>query len=171
GRGRDGAGDAEAGVALHRQRGAVAAQVHGGRPGGAQGHVAAAGVVRRAGGGAVVGAGGGGRGRARRLGRPRCALDPLGGGQHPVGPPRPPRGLLRQGGGYGRGVRRHQGGQQRLEGSRVARPQATHFGPSHRFKLYALDQTLRLGNKVTKERLVDSMDGHVVGEAELVAMF
>ncbi|XP_074567878.1 uncharacterized protein LOC141824479 [Curcuma longa] len=39
------------------------------------------------------------------------------------------------------------------------------------FKLYALDQPLHLGNKVTKEKLQDSMEGHVVGEAELIAIF
>ncbi|ERN05208.1 hypothetical protein AMTRI_Chr08g208300 [Amborella trichopoda] len=47
--------------------------------------------------------------------------------------------------------------------------------PSHghrfQFKLYALDDEMHLGNKVTKEKLLDSIGGHVLGEAELVAIF
>ncbi|KAL5710096.1 hypothetical protein ACHQM5_020702 [Ranunculus cassubicifolius] len=44
---------------------------------------------------------------------------------------------------------------------------------SHRFefKVYALDDTLHLGNKVTKEKLLDSMEGHVLGEAVMMAIF
>ncbi|XP_042515675.1 UPF0098 protein CPn_0877/CP_0992/CPj0877/CpB0906 [Macadamia integrifolia] len=41
--------------------------------------------------------------------------------------------------------------------------------PSHchrfEFKLYALDDMMHLGNKVTKERLLELIEGHVLGEA------
>ncbi|KAL6841286.1 hypothetical protein ACP4OV_028804 [Aristida adscensionis] len=47
--------------------------------------------------------------------------------------------------------------------------------PSHghriQFKLYALDDELHLGNKVTKDKLMEAMEGHVLGEAELIAVF
>ncbi|KAM7526514.1 hypothetical protein LguiA_016416 [Lonicera macranthoides] len=45
--------------------------------------------------------------------------------------------------------------------------------PGHRFefKLYALDDEMHLGNKVTKEKLLDAIGGHVVGEAVLMAKF
>ncbi|KAF8703783.1 hypothetical protein HU200_031875 [Digitaria exilis] len=47
--------------------------------------------------------------------------------------------------------------------------------PSHghriQFKLYALDDELNLGNKVTKDKLMDAIEGHVLGEAELTAVF
>ncbi|XP_062181256.1 uncharacterized protein LOC133885543 [Phragmites australis] len=39
------------------------------------------------------------------------------------------------------------------------------------FKLYALDDEVHLGNKVTKDKLVEAIEGHVLGEAELVAVF
>ncbi|KAL1804629.1 hypothetical protein ACET3Z_027697 [Daucus carota] len=45
--------------------------------------------------------------------------------------------------------------------------------PGHRFefKLYALDDELRLGNKVTKDKVLDAIGGHVLGEARLTAIF
>nr|XP_043637695.1 UPF0098 protein TC_0109-like [Erigeron canadensis] len=45
--------------------------------------------------------------------------------------------------------------------------------PGHRFefKLYALDDEIDLGNKVTKEKLLEAIDGHVLGEAVLVAIY
>ncbi|WVZ98915.1 hypothetical protein U9M48_044285 [Paspalum notatum var. saurae] len=39
------------------------------------------------------------------------------------------------------------------------------------FKLYALDDEMRLGNKITKDKLMEAIEGHVLGEAELVAVF
>ncbi|KAJ4767149.1 Phosphatidylethanolamine-binding protein [Rhynchospora pubera] len=48
-----------------------------------------------------------------------------------------------------------------------------HQTGNHRivFKLYALDDEMHLGNKVTKEKLLDAIEGHVLGEAELMAVF
>ncbi|KAL2250377.1 UNVERIFIED_CONTAM: hypothetical protein Sindi_2160000 [Sesamum indicum] len=47
--------------------------------------------------------------------------------------------------------------------------------PSHghriEFKLYALDDELHLGNKVTKDKVLDAIEGHVLGEAVLMATF
>ncbi|GLT89386.1 hypothetical protein SLE2022_073680 [Rubroshorea leprosula] len=47
--------------------------------------------------------------------------------------------------------------------------------PSHGhrfvFKLYALDDELHLGNKVTKEKVLESIEGHVLADAELLANF
>ncbi|XP_068644616.1 uncharacterized protein [Aristolochia californica] len=49
------------------------------------------------------------------------------------------------------------------------------FLPSHghriQFRLFALDDTMNLGRKVTKEKLLDAIDGHVLGEAKLIAYF
>lgn len=45
---------------------------------------------------------------------------------------------------------------------------------SHRleFKLYALDDDrLHFGSKVTKERVLETIEGHVIGEAVLIAIF
>ncbi|CAN6332749.1 unnamed protein product [Urochloa humidicola] len=39
------------------------------------------------------------------------------------------------------------------------------------FKLYALDDEVHLGNKVTKDKLMEAIEGHVLGEAELIAVF
>nr|KAJ0187919.1 hypothetical protein LSAT_V11C900469290 [Lactuca sativa] len=44
-------------------------------------------------------------------------------------------------------------------------PKLPSFGHRFEFKLYALDDEIDLGNKVTKEKLVEAIDGHVVGEA------
>lgn len=41
----------------------------------------------------------------------------------------------------------------------------------YRFRLYALDGVLDLSPGVGRERLERAMDGHVVGEAELVGVF
>ncbi|PIA32395.1 hypothetical protein AQUCO_04500180v1 [Aquilegia coerulea] len=47
--------------------------------------------------------------------------------------------------------------------------------PSHghkiQFKLFALDDVIHLGNKVTKDKLLEAIEGHVLGEAVLVAIF
>lgn len=47
--------------------------------------------------------------------------------------------------------------------------------PSHghriQFKLYALDDEVHLGNKVTRDKLMEAIDGHVLEEAELIAVF
>ncbi|GLJ20317.1 hypothetical protein SUGI_0368890 [Cryptomeria japonica] len=37
--------------------------------------------------------------------------------------------------------------------------------------LYALDDTLNVGNKVTKDKVKEAMDGHIVGVAELVGHY
>ncbi|KAL3830203.1 hypothetical protein ACJIZ3_019005 [Penstemon smallii] len=46
--------------------------------------------------------------------------------------------------------------------------------PSHghrlEFKLYALDDELHLGNKVTKEKVLEAIEGHVLGEAVFIAI-
>ncbi|CAM0955045.1 unnamed protein product [Alopecurus aequalis] len=39
------------------------------------------------------------------------------------------------------------------------------------FRIYALDDVLSLGNKVTVDKVMDAIDGHVLGEAELTAVF
>ncbi|KAL8140731.1 hypothetical protein V2J09_006752 [Rumex salicifolius] len=47
--------------------------------------------------------------------------------------------------------------------------------PSHghriEFKLYALDDEINVGHKVTKDKLLEAIDGHVLGEAVLIAIF
>ncbi|KAI3959823.1 hypothetical protein MKW98_029860 [Papaver atlanticum] len=45
--------------------------------------------------------------------------------------------------------------------------------PGHRFefKLYALDDLMHLGHKVTKEKLIEAVEGHVLGEAVLLSIF
>ncbi|XAR55800.1 hypothetical protein NMG60_11036005, partial [Bertholletia excelsa] len=52
-------------------------------------------------------------------------------------------------------------------------PTAGYHLPSHRFefRLFALDEELHHGHKVTRERLMDSIGGHVLGEAVLIAYF
>lgn len=50
-------------------------------------------------------------------------------------------------------------------------PKPPSSGHRFEFKLYALDQVLHLGNKVTKEKLLDSIEGHVIAESEFVAIF
>nr|GEU83289.1 uncharacterized protein [Tanacetum cinerariifolium] len=44
-------------------------------------------------------------------------------------------------------------------------------GHRFEFKLYALDDELDLGNKVTKEKVLEAIDGHVLGEAVLIAIY
>jgi Raf kinase inhibitor-like YbhB/YbcL family protein len=46
-------------------------------------------------------------------------------------------------------------------------------GPAHRyyFKLYALDQKLNLPAKLAKEELLKKMEGHILGQAELMGKF
>ncbi|XP_073008303.1 uncharacterized protein [Typha latifolia] len=39
------------------------------------------------------------------------------------------------------------------------------------FRLYALDDVVHLGHKVTKEKLLESIEGHVLAQAELMAIF
>ncbi|CAN1134268.1 UPF0098 protein MTH_273 [Linum perenne] len=47
--------------------------------------------------------------------------------------------------------------------------------PSHghrlEFKMFALDGELNLGNKVTKEKVEEAVEGHVLGDAVLICMF
>ncbi|KAF1876702.1 hypothetical protein Lal_00031514 [Lupinus albus] len=50
-------------------------------------------------------------------------------------------------------------------------PKLPTHGHRIQFKLYALDFEVNLGNKVTKEKLLDSIEGHVLGEAILVAKY
>lgn len=50
-------------------------------------------------------------------------------------------------------------------------PKLPSHGHRFEFKLYALDEKLNLGHKVTKEKLLEAIEGHVVGEAELIATF
>ncbi|KAF3448067.1 hypothetical protein FNV43_RR08775 [Rhamnella rubrinervis] len=50
-------------------------------------------------------------------------------------------------------------------------PVLPHHGHRFEFKLNALDDELHLGNKVTKEKLLDAIEGHVLGEAVLMAVF
>ncbi|KAB1224462.1 hypothetical protein CJ030_MR2G016351 [Morella rubra] len=50
-------------------------------------------------------------------------------------------------------------------------PKLPSHGHRFEFKLYALDDELRLGHKVTKERLLEAMERHVLGEAVLMAIF
>ncbi|KAJ6865344.1 hypothetical protein NC651_035809 [Populus alba x Populus x berolinensis] len=44
-------------------------------------------------------------------------------------------------------------------------------GHRFEFKLYALDDELHLGNKVTKEKMEEAVQGHVLGEAVLKCRF
>lgn len=50
-------------------------------------------------------------------------------------------------------------------------PQLPTHGHRFEFKLYALDDDVKLGNKVTKDKLLDAIEGHVLGEAVLIAYF
>ncbi|KAJ4704382.1 putative Phosphatidylethanolamine binding protein [Melia azedarach] len=50
-------------------------------------------------------------------------------------------------------------------------PKLPNHGHRFQFKLYALDEEVNLGNRVTKERLLEAIQGHVLGEAVLTAIF
>ncbi|KAJ3669028.1 hypothetical protein LUZ60_010978 [Juncus effusus] len=52
-------------------------------------------------------------------------------------------------------------------------PGPTQTSGNHRFvfRVYALDDEMHLGNKVTKEKLLEAMQGHVLAEAGLIALF
>ncbi|OIW20353.1 hypothetical protein TanjilG_08898 [Lupinus angustifolius] len=50
-------------------------------------------------------------------------------------------------------------------------PRLASNGHKIQFKLYALDDEVHLGNKVTKEKLLDTIPGHVLGEAVLMAKY
>ncbi|KAI3472818.1 hypothetical protein Pfo_029947 [Paulownia fortunei] len=50
-------------------------------------------------------------------------------------------------------------------------PKLPTHGHRIEFKLYALDDELDLGNKVTKEKVLEAIKGHVLGEAVLIAKF
>ncbi|KAK4582353.1 hypothetical protein RGQ29_025511 [Quercus rubra] len=50
-------------------------------------------------------------------------------------------------------------------------PKLPSHGHRFEFKLYALDDEVHLGNKVTKDKLLEAIEGHVLGEAVLVAIF
>ncbi|KTD71473.1 MULTISPECIES: YbhB/YbcL family Raf kinase inhibitor-like protein [Legionella] len=42
---------------------------------------------------------------------------------------------------------------------------------SYHFKLYALDTVLNLGDGTTREIVLDTMTGHVIGSAELIGLY
>jgi len=46
-------------------------------------------------------------------------------------------------------------------------------GGTHRyfFKLYALDKVLELGPGITKKKLLDAMEGHIIAEAQLIGRY
>ncbi|XP_078435891.1 PEBP (phosphatidylethanolamine-binding protein) family protein [Wolffia australiana] len=50
-------------------------------------------------------------------------------------------------------------------------PKAPTSGHRYRFRLFALDCVLHLGHKVTKDKLLDAIDGHVIAEADLTGIF
>ncbi|KAI5391955.1 uncharacterized protein LOC127106554 [Lathyrus oleraceus] len=50
-------------------------------------------------------------------------------------------------------------------------PRLPNHGHRLQFKLYALDDELHLGNKVTKEKTLDAIEGHVLGESTLMAIY
>ncbi|XP_073281646.1 uncharacterized protein [Primulina huaijiensis] len=50
-------------------------------------------------------------------------------------------------------------------------PKLPDHGHRFEFKIYALDDELHLGNKVTKDKVVEAIEGHVLGEAVLNAVF
>ncbi|XP_073132024.1 uncharacterized protein [Henckelia pumila] len=50
-------------------------------------------------------------------------------------------------------------------------PKMPNHGHRFEFKIYALDDELHLGNKVTKDKVVEAIEGHVLGEAVLTAFF
>ena len=56
-------------------------------------------------------------------------------------------------------------------GYRGPMPPPGHGVHHYHFRLYALDERLDLEPGATRERLEEAMDGHVVGEAELVGTF
>ncbi|KAK9073047.1 hypothetical protein SSX86_007369 [Deinandra increscens subsp. villosa] len=49
-------------------------------------------------------------------------------------------------------------------------PKMASSGHRFEFKLYALDDEIDLGHKVTKDKLMEAIEGHVVGEAVLMAV-
>ncbi|KAK0585769.1 hypothetical protein LWI29_033854 [Acer saccharum] len=50
-------------------------------------------------------------------------------------------------------------------------PKLPNHGHRIQFKLYALDDEMHLGNTVTKDKLLEAIEGHVLGEAVLTAKF
>ncbi|TYJ40180.1 hypothetical protein E1A91_A04G121800v1 [Gossypium mustelinum] len=50
-------------------------------------------------------------------------------------------------------------------------PKLPSHGHRFLFRLFALDDELNVGNKVTKEKVLEAIEGHVVGEAELTTKF
>ncbi|KAL9242585.1 hypothetical protein vseg_016571 [Gypsophila vaccaria] len=57
---------------------------------------------------------------------------------------------------------------EKVPGWRV--PMMPTHGHRIEFRLYALDDEPRLGKTVTKERLLDAIQGHVIGEASFIAV-
>ncbi|CAN4115883.1 unnamed protein product [Withania somnifera] len=49
-------------------------------------------------------------------------------------------------------------------------PKLPNHGHRFEFKLFALDDELNLGNKVTKDKVLEAVEGHVLGEAVLIAI-
>ncbi|CAO2820141.1 unnamed protein product [Amaranthus hypochondriacus] len=58
---------------------------------------------------------------------------------------------------------------EKVPGWRV--PMMPSHGHRFEFRLYALDDDVHLGKTVTKERLLDAIENHVIGEASLIAVF
>ncbi|XP_061368229.1 uncharacterized protein LOC133311234 [Gastrolobium bilobum] len=50
-------------------------------------------------------------------------------------------------------------------------PKMPNYGDRFEFKLYALDYDMHFDNQVTKQKLLEAIAGHVVGEAVLTATF
>ena len=50
-------------------------------------------------------------------------------------------------------------------------PKMPNYGDNFEFRLYALDFDHPFDNQVTKEKLLDAITGHVVGEAVFTATF
>ena len=57
----------------------------------------------------------------------------------------------------------------KVPGWRGPKPQTSEH--RYEFKLYALDEQVHVGNKVSKEKLLEAIEGHVLGEAELVVTY
>ncbi|KAK7390339.1 hypothetical protein VNO78_25642 [Psophocarpus tetragonolobus] len=50
-------------------------------------------------------------------------------------------------------------------------PKVPNYGDRFEFKLFALDHDMHFDNQVTKSKLLDTIAGHVVGEAAFTATF
>ncbi|XVF76859.1 hypothetical protein PTKIN_Ptkin13bG0300800 [Pterospermum kingtungense] len=50
-------------------------------------------------------------------------------------------------------------------------PKLPSHGHRFQFRLFALDDQMKLGNKATKEKLLEAIEGHILGEAVLTTKF